>query len=172
MKGKRVQLFTRVFSISHNFFKRLFVLGRENQELFCDSLTLFQMTNCWSFQIERGNGRKFSKWVENTVRKGEIARYQQFLLFPQCFQITWTIGLVWERVIVLKTGCSKLKVRAHVSIPYTSPLKAHYHTMPHFDALKIFGCRKNCEKTRNCLKQANSPLLTMFSTLYGTHFSF
>ena len=32
------------------------------------------------------NGRKFSKWVENTVRKGEIARYEQFLLFPQCFQ--------------------------------------------------------------------------------------
>ena len=24
--------------------------------------------------------------VENIVRKGEIARYEQFLLFPQCFQ--------------------------------------------------------------------------------------
>ena len=32
------------------------------------------------------NGRKFSKWVVNTVEKGEIARYEQFLLFPQCFQ--------------------------------------------------------------------------------------
>ena len=32
------------------------------------------------------NGRKVSKWVENTVGKGEIARYEQFLLFPQCFQ--------------------------------------------------------------------------------------
>ena len=28
------------------------------------------------------NGRKFSKWVENTVGKGEIARYKQFLVFP------------------------------------------------------------------------------------------
>ena len=28
----------------------------------------------------------FSKKVENTVRKGEIARNEQFLLFPQCFQ--------------------------------------------------------------------------------------
>ena len=28
------------------------------------------------------NGRKLSKWVENTVGKGEIARYEQFLLFP------------------------------------------------------------------------------------------
>ena len=27
-----------------------------------------------------------SKWIENTVGKGEIARYEQFLLFPQCFQ--------------------------------------------------------------------------------------
>ena len=28
------------------------------------------------------NSRKFSKLVENTVGKGEIARYEQFLLFP------------------------------------------------------------------------------------------
>ena len=25
-------------------------------------------------------------WVENIVGKGEIARFEQFLLFPQCFQ--------------------------------------------------------------------------------------
>ena len=31
------------------------------------------------------NGRKFSKRVAHTVEKGEIARYEQFLLFPQCF---------------------------------------------------------------------------------------
>ena len=36
------------------------------------------------------NGRKFSKRLENTVGKGEIARYEQFLLFPQCFQKTST----------------------------------------------------------------------------------
>ena len=38
------------------------------------------------------NGRKFSKLVENTVEKGEIALYEQFLLFPQCFQKTCTAG--------------------------------------------------------------------------------
>ena len=43
------------------------------------------------------------KRVENTVGKGEIARYEQFLLFTQCFQKTCTAdtenpGLVWERV--------------------------------------------------------------------------
>ena len=34
------------------------------------------------------NGRKFSVLVENTVGKGEIARNEQFLLFPLCFQKT------------------------------------------------------------------------------------
>ena len=36
------------------------------------------------------NARKFSERVENTVGKGEIARYEQFLLFPQCFKKTCT----------------------------------------------------------------------------------
>ena len=36
------------------------------------------------------NGIKLSQWVENTVEKGEIVRYEQFLLFPQCFQKTCT----------------------------------------------------------------------------------
>ena len=49
------------------------------------------------------NSRKFSKLVENTVGKGEIARYEQFLLFPQCFQKACFPGaskgvIVWEWV--------------------------------------------------------------------------
>ena len=35
------------------------------------------------------NGGMFSKRVENAVGKGEIARYEQFLLFTPCFQKTW-----------------------------------------------------------------------------------
>ena len=31
-------------------------------------------------------GIHFSDLVENIVGKEEIARYEQFLLFPQCFQ--------------------------------------------------------------------------------------
>ena len=34
--------------------------------------------------------RKFSKRIENTVGKGEIACYEQFLLFPQYFLKTST----------------------------------------------------------------------------------
>ena len=49
------------------------------------------------------NSRNFSKLVENTVGKGEIARYEQFLLFPQCFQKACFPGAskgvtVWEWV--------------------------------------------------------------------------
>ena len=36
------------------------------------------------------NGIKFFNRLENTVRKGEIARYEQFLIFSQCFQKTCT----------------------------------------------------------------------------------
>ena len=48
--------------------------------------------------------------VENTVGNGEIALYEQFLRFPQCFEKTCTAntlkqGLVWVRVnILLKPG--------------------------------------------------------------------
>ena len=38
-----------------------------------------------NFKFDK-NGKKFSKRVENTVGKGEIARYEQFLLFPHFFQ--------------------------------------------------------------------------------------
>ena len=49
------------------------------------------------------NGRKLSKRVENTVGKGEIARCEQFLLFPQCFRKACFPGaskgvIVWEWV--------------------------------------------------------------------------
>ena len=42
-----------------------------------------------NFRLDK-NGRKFFKRVEHTVGKGETARYEQFLLFPQCFQKTCT----------------------------------------------------------------------------------
>ena len=40
--------------------------------------------------------------------------------------------------------------------------------MPHFDALKVYSFGKHLEERKNCLLQAISPFLTMFSTLYGT----
>ena len=63
------------------------------------NLTLSQTTILDSSKLKDDNfkfdenGRKLSKLVENTVGKGEIARYEQFLLFPQCFQKTYTADM-------------------------------------------------------------------------------
>ena len=49
------------------------------------------------------NGKKFSKWVENNLGKGESARYEQFLLFLAMFSKGLycrhiKTRVVWERV--------------------------------------------------------------------------
>ena len=51
-------------------------------------------------KFEENDGKLF-KPIENTVGKGEIARYEQFLLFPQYFQKACFPGaskgvIVWE----------------------------------------------------------------------------
>ena len=63
----------------------------------CTMLTKRQISNSFklkefadnNFNFDK-NGIKFSKQVENTAGKGEIARYEQFLLFPLCFQMIYT----------------------------------------------------------------------------------
>ena len=92
--------------------KRGIVLAKMNLSVHIPLLTLSQTTNFRPIQTQEftddnfkfdENGRKFSKLVENTVGTGEIARYEQFLLFPHCFQKVSTAdtlkpGLVWEMV--------------------------------------------------------------------------
>ena len=61
------------------------------------------------------NGRKLSKRVENTVGKGEIAPYEQFLLFPQCFQKACFPGaskgvIVWEWVKIFEAADCAVKM--------------------------------------------------------------
>ena len=84
--------------------------------------------------------------------KGEIARYEQFPFSNSVFKRP--VSQRRQKVSLCGNGLT------------------HYHTVPHFNALKIYNCGKHCEKRRNCLLQAISPILTMFSTLYGTYFSF
>ena len=74
------------------------------------------------------NGRKLSKTVENSVGKGEIARYELFLLFPQCFQrlvlqTRENQGLFWERV-------NKLNALAHSQIH-------HFEIFPNLKKLQM-----------------------------------
>ena len=60
-------------------------------------LTLSQTTHFRLSQLKKladdnskfdEDGKKLAKRVENTEGKGEIARYEQFLLFLRCFQKT------------------------------------------------------------------------------------
>ena len=64
------------------------------KELTDHGLTLSQATNFRLFQTERVCRQQLQIWwkwqkglqrVENTIGKGELARYEQFLIFPQCF---------------------------------------------------------------------------------------
>ena len=74
------------------------------------SLTHYQTTN---FRLSKlkgfaddnskfdENGRELSKQIENTVGKGEIARYEQFLLFSVFFKKAFFPGasksvIVWK----------------------------------------------------------------------------
>ena len=59
-----------------------------NEQQIVDSSKLKEFADD-DFRFDK-NGIKFSKGVENTGRKGEIAHYEQFLLFPQYFQKTCT----------------------------------------------------------------------------------
>ena len=60
--------------------------------------------------------------------------------------------LVWIRL----KFCS-VKVEMMISVFYRMNdiyLLTHYHTIPHFDALKIYSCGKHCKKRSNaCNKQ-------------------
>ena len=45
-----------------------------------------------NFKFDK-NGTNVSIWVKITVGKGEIACYEEFLLFQQCFQKTCTTDM-------------------------------------------------------------------------------
>ena len=107
MWKKEKLLVTSNFSVSHSVFKRLVTQTRKNQGLFGKGLKYgdyYDLTHSQLFPKRQildssklkefaddnfkfdENGGEFYKWVQNTVEKGEIARDEQFLLFPQCFQ--------------------------------------------------------------------------------------
>ena len=88
---KEKLLVTSNSSFSHSDFKRLVLQTRKNQSLFGKGLnsSKFKEFAADNFKFDE-NSRKFSKREENIVGKEEIARYEQFLCFPQCFQKTCT----------------------------------------------------------------------------------
>ena len=62
---------------------RVLALSRFLKRKILDSSKLKEFAND-NFRFAE-NGRQFSERVENTVGKGEFARYEQFLVFSQCF---------------------------------------------------------------------------------------
>ena len=88
--------------------------------------------------------------------------------FPTMFSADFKTGIIFmDRFILASANAFNLDIILSLDKELTP-----YHTIPHFDALKIYSCRKPCEKRRNCLEQAISPFLTIFSTMYGTYFLF
>ena len=85
----------------HDFACACICLNPLPDDKFLDSFKLKEFADD-NFKFDE-KGRKLSKRVENTVGKGEIAPYEQFLLFPQCFQKACFPGaskgiIVWEWV--------------------------------------------------------------------------
>ena len=72
--------------ILNDFFISDFII---NPFLILDSSKLKEFADD-NFKFDK-NGWELSKWIENNVGKGEIARYEQFLLLPHCFQMTCTV---------------------------------------------------------------------------------
>ena len=77
------------------------------------------------------NGRKLSKQVKNTVGKEEIARYEQFLRFPQCFQKGCFPGaskgvIVWEWVKP-DGACSNHNMKIISNPTFSQTRSIHYH---------------------------------------------
>ena len=68
------------------------------------------------------NSRKFSKLVENTVGKGENARYDQFLLFPQCFQKACFPG-VCQKVSLCGNGLTHYQTTKSYTGPNSNKLQ-------------------------------------------------
>ena len=78
------------------------------------------------------------------------------MFFPQFFS-----PFSYEKCVNLTCRYMYLKYTTFQKYDHQFVILTHYHTMPHFDALKIYSCGKHCEERRNSLCQAISPFLTM-----------
>ena len=71
------QTITKLWIIETHFCQPVIPLSLSIDYLTTTVLTLSQTSSCFDVSFE------------NSVGKGEIARYEQFLLFPQCFLPIW-----------------------------------------------------------------------------------
>ena len=145
-KGKKNACYQHFFSFSHVFYSLKGGISLTKSNSVCCLQTLLI---CNSLQLTC-----LVKDVKRLQKKDLLSTYHLAL-----------IGHFQGSTYNTQMHCSKFSIATFFFL-------TNYHIMLHFDALKIYSCGKHCEKRRNCLQQAISPFLTMFSTLYGTYFSF
>ena len=86
------------------------------------------------------NRRKFSKRVENTVGKGEIARYEQCLLFPQCLQKACFLGSS-KKVSLCVNGLTDRVLNEHTPI-FSEHLQSYQIVKPAM--LQLHSLEEKC----------------------------
>ena len=94
------------------------------------------------------------KSFENTMGKGEIARSEQFLLFPQCFLPFWRTfcNFYQNWNCLLQTLSVSMYYSSSIQIPSNQTYcLTHSHTTTPFDAPGKQASWKQCGKRRNCL---------------------
>ena len=126
-----------------------------------------------NFKLDE-NGRKFFKQVENTVGKGEIARYEQFLIFPVFSKDLYcgcikTRACKWQNCLLvqIQNNC-----RQQINPLPDMPILGSSNSAVNKDMIAkiwtngdtvIWLSRKHCGKRRNCSLWEISPFPTMFS---------
>ena len=86
--------------------------------------------------------------LENIVERGEIAHNEQFLLFSQSALPLKELCAIFITLRIV--FCKAFQIGRVLNLMSREVL-THYHTMTHFDTLKIYSCGKHCDKRRNCL---------------------
>ena len=82
---------------------------------------------------------------ENIVGKGEIARYEQFLLFPQCFLLNQIIVSpfvhVFEVISIFFAELEEPKMRYRVNPlacdPHIQPITTQYRILMHYRYIAV-----------------------------------
>ena len=119
------------------------------------------------------NGRKLFKPVQNTVGKGEIACYEQFLLFQQCFQKACFPGasksvIVWEWVKVI---VSKIDTDIQLSpCPIIIIADDHYLTL--YYIIPTFNNPEKERFSKHCGEKEKMLVTSIFSFSFNVFYSF
>ena len=103
------------------------------------------------------NGRKLSKQTENTVGKEEIAHYEQFLLFPRCFQKAYFPGA--SKGVVAWEWYNSSQIFRFVQTECICRGQKKSDSIFEICSGKY---RKHCGKRRKCWLPAFPPFPTMF----------